>query len=40
MSEAGQMQEADSGDDFVGWVYYMFVIFMLLPGWCDWDVIA
>lgn len=40
MSEAGQMWEADSGDDSVGWVYYIFVIFMLLPGWCDWDVIA
>lgn len=40
MSEAGQMQEADSGEGFVCWLYYMFVIFMLLPGWCDWDVIA
>lgn len=40
MSEAGQMREADAGEDFVGWVYYMFVILLRLPGWCDWDVIA
>lgn len=40
MSEAGQMQEAGSGEDFAGWLYYMFVTFMLLPGWCDWATIV
>lgn len=40
MSEAGQMQEVGSGEDFAGWLYCMFVTFALLPGWCDWATIA
>lgn len=36
MREAGQMQEAGSGEDFADCLYYTSVIFVLLPGWCDW----
>lgn len=38
--EAGQMQEAGSGEDFAGWLYYVFFILVLLQGWCDRAAIA